>query len=702
MPKYTPNLNIQLADPATDGNQTFNIETMINDPVEKLDEALGLVPVSGDVRAATTGNIVLSGAQTIDGIALAAGNRVLVKNQTAGKENGIYTVSAGAWTRTADADTTAKLAAGVSVYVEEGTANGKSRWQMANTGAVILGTTALLFEKTGGPGSATDTVIGSRTVSDATAPTGDSGTVTTLFGWLANMVKAITGGATWRTLPTMSIAAIKAVLDAATNAATANTLMKRDANGRAQVAAPAAAGDIARKDTVDGAIGAHKAEADPHGQYVKKAGDTMVGSLVVPGMEIQNSAPIMVWTETDSSNKKWYAVADGGVFSIRENTLGASVMEFQAGGDVRVKNGSMGLAATTVSDITYFVRTDGNDNNSGTANTAAGAFKTIGKAISMIPQVVNHNVAINVGAGTYTDEIFLPGRVGSGGVWFHGESNTTTICPGVHIMACGCLVEIEKFKFTRSNFHAVWLRWNSRVFVDNCTMTEATSGYCGVLVEAGTASIINCTISNKGVAIQAMSSAFIGTWNNSGTGNDESYTARDGASCITIGGTTRINGNLWTTSGGMILPDAGVINPWGDNTWNTRTAVRANRANNLSLTSGINTKVVFETENYDTLGEYDPATGRFTAQKQGLYLVSFSLRINKSVKDYLVGKVYVNGAVSTVPYQQYSNEGINHASGAIILALNAGDYVEIYVAAFGGTNTLETSVDGSYVLIRAI
>lgn len=100
-------------------------------------------------------------------------------------------------------------------------------------------------------GAATDTVIGSRTVSDTTAPTGDSGTPTTLFGWLANMIKAITGGATWRTLPGMTIAAIKTILDAATNAGTASSLMKRDSSGRAQVAAPSAAADIARKDTVD-------------------------------------------------------------------------------------------------------------------------------------------------------------------------------------------------------------------------------------------------------------------------------------------------------------------------------------------------------------------------------------------------------------------------------------------------------------------
>ena len=53
-------------------------------------------------RAATTANITLSGTQTIDGITLIAGDRVLVKNQTAGANNGIYEVAAGAWARAYD------------------------------------------------------------------------------------------------------------------------------------------------------------------------------------------------------------------------------------------------------------------------------------------------------------------------------------------------------------------------------------------------------------------------------------------------------------------------------------------------------------------------------------------------------------------------------------------------------------------------
>lgn len=97
------------------------------------------------VRAATTGTIALTGTQTIDGVVLAVGDRVLVKDQADAKQNGLYLVAAAAWTRTTDADSGAKLNAGARVYVEEGTANGTRVWYLATTGAITLGTTQLQF-----------------------------------------------------------------------------------------------------------------------------------------------------------------------------------------------------------------------------------------------------------------------------------------------------------------------------------------------------------------------------------------------------------------------------------------------------------------------------------------------------------------------------------------------------------------------------
>jgi phage-related tail fiber protein len=102
------------------------------------------------VRVATTANIVLSGPQQIDGVAVVSGQRVLVVAQTAGKDNGIYVAANGAWVRSADSDTSAKVTPGLTVTVEEGTANGDSLWHLVTNGPVALGTTALAFEMLAG------------------------------------------------------------------------------------------------------------------------------------------------------------------------------------------------------------------------------------------------------------------------------------------------------------------------------------------------------------------------------------------------------------------------------------------------------------------------------------------------------------------------------------------------------------------------
>ena len=79
------------------------------------------------VQAATTGNITLSGTQTIDGKSCVAGHRVLVKDQTDQKTNGIYVVAAGAWTRAADSNFDDDFP-GAFTFVEEGSVNADTGW----------------------------------------------------------------------------------------------------------------------------------------------------------------------------------------------------------------------------------------------------------------------------------------------------------------------------------------------------------------------------------------------------------------------------------------------------------------------------------------------------------------------------------------------------------------------------------------------
>ncbi len=101
------------------------------------------------VRAATTANITLSGAQTIDGVSVIAGDRVLVKSQSTASANGIYLCAAGAWTRATDLDANAE-ALGASCFVSEGTTLGNSVWVMTTDGPITIGTTSLTWTQTNG------------------------------------------------------------------------------------------------------------------------------------------------------------------------------------------------------------------------------------------------------------------------------------------------------------------------------------------------------------------------------------------------------------------------------------------------------------------------------------------------------------------------------------------------------------------------
>ena len=105
------------------------------------------------VRAGTTASITRAGTQTIDGVALIAGDRVLVKNQTAANQNGIYVVSSGTWARATDADTSAEVTSGMTVRVNEGTTLAGSLWYLSTPDPIVLDTTGLTFSSTS-PGSA--------------------------------------------------------------------------------------------------------------------------------------------------------------------------------------------------------------------------------------------------------------------------------------------------------------------------------------------------------------------------------------------------------------------------------------------------------------------------------------------------------------------------------------------------------------------
>lgn len=101
------------------------------------------------VRLLANANISLSGTQTIDGVTAAVGDRVLVRGQTTGTQNGVYVVSSGAWGRAADADQNYELTPGAFWFVEEGTSYAKTQWRIENTGSITIGTTSITINQFG-------------------------------------------------------------------------------------------------------------------------------------------------------------------------------------------------------------------------------------------------------------------------------------------------------------------------------------------------------------------------------------------------------------------------------------------------------------------------------------------------------------------------------------------------------------------------
>jgi hypothetical protein len=116
-----------------------------------VDNAVQGLDAKPSVKAASVGNLTLSGTQTVDGIALVAADRVLVKDQSTASQNGVYLVAAGAWTRAADMDTWVEVP-GSYVFVEQGTVNADSGWVATADQGGTLGSTSVTFVQFSGAG----------------------------------------------------------------------------------------------------------------------------------------------------------------------------------------------------------------------------------------------------------------------------------------------------------------------------------------------------------------------------------------------------------------------------------------------------------------------------------------------------------------------------------------------------------------------
>ena len=189
--------------------------------------------IKASVRVATTANITLSGTQTIDGIVLVASDRVLVKDQTTGTQNGIYLVAAGAWTRATDM-ASGSDASGAFTFIQFGTSLADTGWVQTADPAVV-GTDALVWTQFSGAGTYTAgnglTLTGSAFAID-TNITVDKTTTQTLTNKTLTLpiIASISNGGTL-TLPTSADTLVgRATTDTLTNKTLTSPIIETSAS----------------------------------------------------------------------------------------------------------------------------------------------------------------------------------------------------------------------------------------------------------------------------------------------------------------------------------------------------------------------------------------------------------------------------------------------------------------------------------------
>jgi phage-related tail fiber protein len=157
------------------------------------------------VRAASTANLTLSGTQTIDAVAVIAGDRVLAKDQTTAADRAIYLVAAGAWTKVTNADGSSILKEGLVASVAEGTTNGSKIFLLASDLTTWnAGTTASLSAATPAAVAAAGAAGSAGTASKSDHAHADPNRAVKGTDLTNTATQTIaTPGTGWRVLPTL-------------------------------------------------------------------------------------------------------------------------------------------------------------------------------------------------------------------------------------------------------------------------------------------------------------------------------------------------------------------------------------------------------------------------------------------------------------------------------------------------------------------
>lgn len=171
----------------------------------------------------------------------------------------------------------------------------------------------------------------------------------------------------------------------------------------------------------------------------------------------------------------------------------------------------------TIEDKIYYVDgTNGMDSNDG---SQAKPFKTIQHAIDLLPQCINHNITINIGAGTYNEDIKILGFYGKGilSIQTNNYTQNAVIVNSIYMKCISIATNIFGFTILKPNFYIIscnyiniWKIWIVENYMSNC----------GLIINSSQGNVNEVTVSNKNVAIDVQTNSIIYLMGSTGSGNN--------------------------------------------------------------------------------------------------------------------------------------------------------------------------------------
>lgn len=333
------------------------------------------------MRIATTGNISLYGLQTIDGVATAIGDRVLVKDQSDARRNGIYTASEGQWYRAADARTSRTMQKGTTVHVQAGTV-GAAKVFAFQTDSPVIGTSAINLSL-----YLSDNTLGTAQTAATAAANSAAAAAGSATAAAASATGAATSATNAGTSATAASGSASAAATSATNAGNSATAAAGSASGAVTSATNAGNSAAAASGSATAAANSANAASGSATAANTSAGNasTSATSAAASATAANTSRNNAATSETNAATSA--TAAAGSATAANTSKVNAATSETNAGNSATAAAGSATTASTAATNAANAATAaSGSATTASTAATNAGNSATAAAASAVAAQ----------------------------------------------------------------------------------------------------------------------------------------------------------------------------------------------------------------------------------------------------------------------------------------------------------------------------